>query len=132
MLVFWILFNLFVLIMLALDLGVFNRRAHEVRFREALMWSAMVGVALLAADIGRLDSKTADRIVNATLSLGPLPKVDVRSSNIVKRLTADKKTRAGRVHFILPLEIGRVEVVDNIPETAVRKAVDDMRRLSLS
>jgi len=98
---------------------------------EAVAWG-MVGVALLAADIGRLDSKTADRIVNATLSLGPLPKVDVRSSNIVKRLTADKKTRAGRVHFILPLEIGRVEVVDNIPETAVRKAVDDMRRLSLS
>jgi len=45
LLVFWILFNLFVLIMLALDLGVFNRRAHEVRFREALSWSA-VWVAL--------------------------------------------------------------------------------------
>lgn len=41
MLVFWILFNLFVLIMLALDLGVFNRRAHVVRFREALAWSAV-------------------------------------------------------------------------------------------
>src|SRR5438046_5526403 len=27
--------------MLALDLGVFHRRAHEVRFREALAWSAM-------------------------------------------------------------------------------------------
>ena len=50
MLVFWILFNLFVLIMLALDLGVFNRRAHEVRFREALMWSAMwVALALTFA-----------------------------------------------------------------------------------
>ena len=47
MLVFWILFNLFVLAMLALDLGVFNRRAHEVRFREALLWSAMwVALAL--------------------------------------------------------------------------------------
>jgi len=47
LLVFWILFNLFVLAMLALDLGVFNRRAHEVRFREALLWSAMwVALAL--------------------------------------------------------------------------------------
>ena len=27
--------------MLVLDLGVFHRRAHEVRFREALAWSAM-------------------------------------------------------------------------------------------
>ena len=40
MLLFWILFNLFVLVMLALDLGVFHRRAHTVRFKEALAWSA--------------------------------------------------------------------------------------------
>jgi TerC family integral membrane protein len=37
---FWILFNLFVLMMLALDLGVFHRRPHTVRFKEALAWSA--------------------------------------------------------------------------------------------
>ena len=41
MLLFWILFNVFVIVMLALDLGVFNRRAHTVTFREALAWSAM-------------------------------------------------------------------------------------------
>jgi len=40
-LTFWILFNLFVLVMLVLDLGVFHRRTHVVRFREALLWSAM-------------------------------------------------------------------------------------------
>ncbi len=48
LIVFWILFNLFVVAMLALDLGVFHRRAHEVRFREALAWSAM-WIALAAA-----------------------------------------------------------------------------------
>jgi tellurite resistance protein TerC len=41
LLLFWILFNLFVVLMLALDLGVFNRRAHAVGLREALAWSAM-------------------------------------------------------------------------------------------
>ncbi|MFZ1131264.1 MAG: TerC family protein [Terriglobales bacterium] len=41
MLVFWILFNLFVVAMLALDLGVLNRRSHRIRFREALAWSAV-------------------------------------------------------------------------------------------
>ena len=46
MLLFWILFNLFVLAMLALDLGVFNRRAHSVGFREAMAWSGLwVGLA---------------------------------------------------------------------------------------
>ena len=40
-LTFWILFNIFVAVMLALDLGVFHRRAHTVKFKEALGWSLM-------------------------------------------------------------------------------------------
>jgi tellurite resistance protein TerC len=45
---FWVAFNGFVLLMLALDLGVFHRTAHAVRVREAALWSAVwVGVALL-------------------------------------------------------------------------------------
>ena len=40
MLLFWILFNLFVLAVLALDLWVFHRPAHLVKFREAVAWSA--------------------------------------------------------------------------------------------
>jgi tellurite resistance protein TerC len=44
----WAIFSIFVLGMLALDLGVFNRKAHEVRFREALTWS-FVWVALSMA-----------------------------------------------------------------------------------
>jgi tellurite resistance protein TerC len=51
LILFWILFNLFVLAMLALDLGVFHRRAHEVKFREALAWSGM-WIALAAAFAG--------------------------------------------------------------------------------
>src|SRR6202158_5503589 len=47
-LVFWILFNLFVVAMLALDLGVLNRRSHRVGFREALAWSG-VRITLAAA-----------------------------------------------------------------------------------
>ena len=38
---FWIGFNLFVLAMLALDLGVFHRRAHVVTLREAITWTAV-------------------------------------------------------------------------------------------
>ena len=38
-LLFWILFNLFVLAMLAVDLWIFNRPAHEIKFGQALAWS---------------------------------------------------------------------------------------------
>lgn len=37
----WTVFSVFVLGMLALDLGVFSRKPHEVHFREALTWSAV-------------------------------------------------------------------------------------------
>ncbi len=47
-LVFWIGFLAFVLVMLALDLGVFNRKAHTVSVREAGAWTAVwVSLALL-------------------------------------------------------------------------------------
>lgn len=38
-LIFWIVFNAFVLLMLALDLGVFHRKTHAVNMREALTWT---------------------------------------------------------------------------------------------
>jgi tellurite resistance protein TerC len=45
---FWILFIAFVLLMLALDLGVFHRRPHVISVKEALGWSAAwVALALL-------------------------------------------------------------------------------------
>jgi len=43
----WTLFTAFILAMLALDLGVFHRKAHEVRFKEAVGWSVFwIGLAL--------------------------------------------------------------------------------------
>jgi tellurite resistance protein TerC len=44
----WIGFILLILLLLALDLGVFHRKAHVVNVREALVWSAVwVTLALL-------------------------------------------------------------------------------------
>jgi len=44
----WVIFNIFVLGMLALDLLVFHRKAHAVSLREALSWSAVwIALALI-------------------------------------------------------------------------------------
>ena len=48
----WIIFIVFVLALLALDLGVFNRRPHPVRFREAAGWSAFWVALSLAFNLG--------------------------------------------------------------------------------
>jgi tellurite resistance protein TerC len=44
----WAGFVAFILLLLALDLGVFHRKAHAVGFREAVTWSA-VWIALAMA-----------------------------------------------------------------------------------
>jgi tellurite resistance protein TerC len=52
LLYFWILFNLFAVGMLALDLLVFHRSKRVVRSREALAWSAMwIGLAAAFASV---------------------------------------------------------------------------------
>ena len=51
MVVVWIAFLVFIFILLALDLGVFHRKAHVVSVREALTWSC-IWVALALAFSG--------------------------------------------------------------------------------
>ena len=47
-LIFWILFNAIIVTVLALDLGILNKRAHKLSLKEALGWSgAWITIALL-------------------------------------------------------------------------------------
>ncbi|MFO7569379.1 MAG: TerC family protein [Smithellaceae bacterium] len=48
MTLWWILFAVFIIAMLALDLGVINRKAHVIKMKEALLWTAFwVALSLL-------------------------------------------------------------------------------------
>ena len=48
----WIGFSVFILFMLSLDLGLFNRRAHAIKYREAAIWSAVwIALASIFATI---------------------------------------------------------------------------------
>lgn len=96
---------------------------------EAVAWG-MIAATNIALTVGRTDSVTAGRIADAVLSLGRLPEVNVSARKILQRLQTDKKTQNGVVHFILPREIGKVEVASDVPENVVVGAVDELRRLS--
>jgi 3-dehydroquinate synthase len=96
---------------------------------EAVAWG-MVAAARIAAMAGKIDDQVAARISGATLGLGRLPRLEVRGSSIMQRLQSDKKTRNGKVHFVLPTEIGKVEVVNDVPEKLVLAAVGEIGRLS--
>jgi 3-dehydroquinate synthase len=96
---------------------------------EAVAWG-MIAATNIALTVGRTDSVTAGRIADAVLSLGRLPELKVSARKILARLQADKKTQRGVVHFVLPREIGKVEIAADVPDSVVIGAVEELRRLS--
>lgn len=96
---------------------------------EAVAWG-MIAATNIALSVGRTDSVTAGRIADAVFSLGRLPELNVSTSKILARLQSDKKTQNGVVHFVLPREIGKVEISGEVSESAVVTALEELRRLS--
>jgi 3-dehydroquinate synthase len=96
---------------------------------EAVAWG-MVAATHIAAATDRIDRSVAQRLSDAVLSFGKLPTVEARSRDILRLLQSDKKTRSGVVHFVLPREIGKVEIANDVAEKVVVEAVNELRRLS--
>jgi 3-dehydroquinate synthase len=96
---------------------------------EAVAWG-LIAATNIALTVGRTDTITAGRIADAVLSLGKLPELKVSARKILVRLQADKKTQGGVVHFVLPREIGKVEIAAAVPDSVVIAAVEELRRLS--
>ena len=96
---------------------------------EAVAWG-MIAATHIALSTGKLDSVTAGRISNSVLGFGRLPHMEWKTTSIVKRLRSDKKTKRGVVHFVLPREIGKVEIASDVPDAIVRSAVDEIRKLA--
>lgn len=96
---------------------------------EAVAWG-MIAATMIAAGLQKTDSGTAQRIISSVLAYAPLPKVEVNARKTANRIKGDKKTIHGVTHFILPREIGKVEIVSDVPERAVLHAIDELKYLS--
>ena len=93
---------------------------------EAVAWG-MIAAATIACDSGFCSPETAEEITSAVESLGPLPRPRFETKEIMDRLSADKKTVAGAVHFVLPIKIGKVKIASDVPPEVVRQAVEQIR-----
>jgi 3-dehydroquinate synthase len=96
---------------------------------EAVGWG-MIAATIIGAEMQITHAPTAQRIIGLVRAYAPLPQVVVNSEAIIKRLLADKKTVGGVPHFVLPTAIGKVEVVNTVPERAVTHAIDEIKKLS--
>jgi len=105
--------------------------SHYGRFLhgEAVAWG-MVAAARIANLLGSLSRGDCERIANAVLGLGPLPRITANVNAVLRLLQADKKTRNAVVHFVLPTRIGRVEVVQDVPAKVILRSLDEVKRFA--
>lgn len=96
---------------------------------EAVAWG-MRAAARIAVEVGVCEPALHGRISAAIHAWGTLPVVTVQTGKALRLLRSDKKTEAGSVHFVLPREIGRVEIVKNVPESAISAAMAEIRQAS--
>jgi 3-dehydroquinate synthase len=85
----------------------------------------MHAATALAERVGLLDPRDAAKIQSVVRSYGPIPSLNgISAANLLQRLSADKKTVRGKVHFVLPIKIGEVKVVTGTDEKTVMQAIE--------
>jgi 3-dehydroquinate synthase len=98
---------------------------------EAVGWG-MLAATRLAELTGTLKGSDADRIARVVSSYGPLPAIgDLHPDRLLARLSSDKKTMQGKIHFVLPTGIGAVKVISGIDPALIRQAAAEALRKKL-
>ena len=86
----------------------------------------MLAATRLAELLELLPSSEAIRIQKTICAYGPIPPADnLNRDRLLARLGQDKKTLAGKVHFVLPTSIGNVTVVPGIETAVIRQAITE-------
>jgi 3-dehydroquinate synthase len=93
---------------------------------EAVGWG-MIAAVRLARRRKRLTDALALRLERAIEGVGPLPALGTLSvRRVLSAVQKDKKIGARGLRFILPVGIGRVEIVDGFPLGEIAWAVKDL------
>jgi 3-dehydroquinate synthase len=84
-------------------------RYRRFRHGEAIAWG-MIYATLLGVATDRFKESDASRFIRLVASVGPLPGISgIRAAQLRPILAGDKKARGGKVRWVLPRRIGKVE-----------------------
>jgi len=87
----------------------------------------MVAAARLANALDMIDAATATRVERVIRSAQlPVTGLTLDPNVIVDAMAFDKKTKGGRLRFVLPDRLGNVILRDDVPVDAVRAALDTL------
>jgi 3-dehydroquinate synthase len=107
----------------ALETGTKYRRLLH---GEAVAYGMLAACAIAAAR-GALEAADRDTIAAAVAQLGPLPPLnDLSAAAQIEFMRHDKKVHDGRLHFVLPTGIGASQIVTDVSETELLRALRDL------
>jgi 3-dehydroquinate synthase len=90
---------------------------------EAIAWG-MIAATELSFLTGHLSREDCQAIVETIRNYRPIPSIsDLNPDNLIGRLTKDKKTLGGKVHFVLATGIGSVKIVSGLDASTVKQAI---------
>lgn len=93
---------------------------------EAVGWG-MIGAAQIAVATKQLSERDAHRIASLVARCGRLPDLPSASPRkLLQAIARDKKSRGGRVGWVLPRKIGAAEFGVNVPDALVAKVWRDL------
>jgi 3-dehydroquinate synthase len=99
---------------------------QRIKHGEAVGYG-MIAAARISASLQKLPESERERIEGAVGSISRLPALHgLNSKAVLNALHHDKKVRDGAVHFILPREIGKVEITPDVPLELLRDVVKGM------
>ncbi|MFZ0213190.1 MAG: 3-dehydroquinate synthase [Candidatus Acidiferrales bacterium] len=95
---------------------------------EAIGWG-MLGATLIAVGLGRIDERSAGGIASLIARCGPLPGLPrISSSALQNAIAGDKKSRGGRVGWVIPCRIGAANIGVDVPVVLVEMAWRELPR----
>jgi 3-dehydroquinate synthase len=101
------------------------------RYRRFLHGEAvalgMRAASRIAERMGLLPTAERETIEAAIALIGRVPSANtIALSDIISAMHRDKKVEAGRAHFVLPVEIGKVVIRSDVPSQVIRAALKDV------
>jgi 3-dehydroquinate synthase len=84
----------------------------------------MRAAVYLAENTGHLSAEDSVDILDLIRCYGPIPSLEgIPAERLLARLVHDKKTIQGKIHFVLPVRIGEVQVISGLDEKLVLQAI---------
>jgi len=116
-----------------LNFGHTFGHAIETAFKYSKQYTHGEAVAIgmmLASDMAnklkKINSKDVLRIKNIIKKAGlPMSVGQIDTERMLEALNYDKKFLHGKNRFVLPARIGRVEIIEVIPDTLIKTVLDD-------